>query len=321
MNALARIALLLVIVLIALSAYLRLTHSGIGCTDWPACYGRIGEAVTASPINTDPGAVYARMVEQGNARLSWATPLHRLVASVLGLIVVLLNIAAFRRRQHRLATLVLLGLVLFLATLGIWSGGLHSPAVVMGNLCGGFGTLAVLGWIVFHPDAGAAAAPAESRRAGLTVLAIVLLGAQIALGGLTSANFAAAACPTLPDCNGAWLPGAALGTALDLSRQHAVDAIGVASGGPERVAVHLAHRWGALLALAAVFAAALAGLRVGGAPRALAAALVILASAEVAVGVAAVLTRLPIGLAVAHNFIAGMLLLGLLLQLASVRRR
>ena len=92
MSALARLALLLVVVLVSLSAYLRLAHSGIGCAEWPECYARIGAPAVASATPTD--AVYERLATEGRQPLGWATPLHRLVASVLGIVTILLLVAA-----------------------------------------------------------------------------------------------------------------------------------------------------------------------------------------------------------------------------------
>jgi cytochrome c oxidase assembly protein subunit 15 len=201
----------------------------------------------------------------------------------------------------------------FLATLGLRSGGLHSPGVVMGNLGGGFALLGVLGWMVFREArAAVVVAAVDPRLRAAATLAIAVLAGQILLGGLTSANFAATACTTLPDCQGRWLPDASLATALDLGRDHPVDDAGRVQGGGERVAIHLAHRWGALAALLAVLAAAVLALRAGAAQRNTAVVLLGVVVAEAAVGAGAVLTDLPIALAVAHNALAGLLLLALL---------
>ena len=309
---LAKFALLLVIVLVSLSAYLRLSHSGIGCPNWPSCYAQIGpQAVVAQ--ETDASNAYEQLVEEANKPLAWATPLHRLVASVLGLLVVFMSVSAFRQKRHRLLALALLALTVFLAVLGIKSGSLHSPAVVMGNLAGGFLMLALLGWMVFNAG--------QSGRAGgslrnWTVAAIVLLGSQVVLGGLTSANFAATACMTLPDCNGSWLPGSELLTAFDLTRVHQVNNQGIAIGGAERAAIHMTHRLSALLTMVVLLATAFVALRASQRFRPLAITIIVLAVAEFSIGVTAILTSLPIGLAVAHNWLAALLVLALLGLLA-----
>jgi heme A synthase len=154
---------------------------------------------------------------------------------------------------QRLLGTALLGLTVYLAILGIRSGGLHDPAVVMGNLAGGFCLLGLLGWLVF--SFGSRGHPPR-RVALLATVAGLLLCAQILLGGLTSANFAATSCRTLPDCHGGWWPGPALAVAMDLTRTHEVTASGQAVGGEERIAIHRAHRLGAAAVLLAATLAA-----------------------------------------------------------------
>jgi cytochrome c oxidase assembly protein subunit 15 len=318
MSALAKTSLLLVIVLVSLSAYLRLAHSGIGCADWPACYGQIGEPPSVSQP-ASPEDAYQRMGEAANQPLAWATPLHRLVASVLGLLVIFLVFLSLRQKRQRLISLTLLALTVFLAVLGIRSGSLHSPAVVMGNLAGGFAMLGLLGWMVFSAADPGPGARRNTAVKNLVIVAIATLSLQILLGGLTSANFAATSCQTLPDCHGSWLPGSALMDAMDLSRQHEVTSMGQAIGGEERLAIHKAHRLGALLAFAMVLIAAITALRADQRYRLSGIIILVLLMIEFTVGVTAVLSSLPIGLAVAHNWLAGLLLLALFKLLALSR--
>ena len=311
MNGLAKISLLLVIVLVSLSAYLRLAHSGIGCADWPACYGLIGAPVSTSQAVTSESA-YQRLTEEANKPLAWATPLHRLVASVLGLLVIFLVFLSLRQKRQRLLSLTLLGLTVFLAVLGIRSGSLHSPAVVMGNLAGGFAMLGLLGWMVFSATEPAPEVRQKSALKSMVIAAIAFLCLQIILGGLTSANFAATSCQTLPDCHGSWIPGSELLDAMDLSRQHQVTSLGQAIGGKERLAIHKAHRLGALLAVAMVLIAAVVAIKSDQRYRLTGIIVLVLLLIEFTVGITAILTSLPIGLAVAHNWLAGLLLLALL---------
>ena len=314
MKTLATISLLFVIALVSVSAYLRLDNSGIGCTDWPKCYGLIGVPAADGPTLR---STYERLAVEAQQPMSWATPVHRLVASVLGLLVVGMALLSLRQRRDRLLSFTLLGLTVFLAWLGIYSGGLHSPAVVMGNLGGGFAMLGLLGWMVFRNARPRANAPATVRR--WVAAALILLSLQIALGGLTSANFAASACQTIPDCHGSFLPGGNVWTAFDLTRQHEIGPTGLAVGGPERTDIHKLHRIVAVLAALVVITAGLLALsaRLG----LTAVAVVAILVAEFSVGVAAILTNLPIGIAVAHNWLAAMLLLGLLRLLAECRNR
>lgn len=305
-------SLLLVMVLVSLSAYLRLAHSGIGCTDWPACYGRIGDPPAVSQTISSENA-YQRIVAEASQPLAWATPLHRLVASVLGLLIVLLVVLSLKLERDRMISLALLGLTVFLSLLGIKSGGLHSPAVVMGNLSGGFLMLGLLGWMLFKDSDGNDQAQERTSLPGaLIVTTVLVLALQILLGGLTSANFAATSCQTLPDCHGAWLPGSEIWKAMDLSRHHEVTSMGQAIGGQERIDIHIAHRLGAVLTTLMVLAVGFMAWSVGGRLRKAGAIALILVTAELSIGITAITSDLPIELAVAHNWVAGLLLLVML---------
>ena len=317
MKLLSGTSLFLLIVLMVVSAYLRLHEAGIGCPDWPACYGLIGEAVDESSTSAAESA-YERIVAESDAPLSWAAPLHRLVASLLGLSVLFLTVLSLKAGKYRLVCVALLGLTVFLALIGLRSGSLHNPAIVMGNLLGGFTMLGLLGWLVFRQQPGSPNYTETHIRhiRPLVITALFFLGLQIILGGLTSANFAATSCQTLPDCHGRWFPDATIYTALKLNEMREVSASGVVTGGLERVAVHLAHRWGAVLALLAIVAAAIGGIVATGQTRKVAILALVLLGVELVIGLAAIITDIPIGLAVAHNWVAGLMLLTLLKLLA-----
>lgn len=309
----AIVGLLLVIALVSLSSYLRLEHSGIGCTPWPECYGNIGQHDEGASLDS----AYERLLAEARQPMSWARPAHRLVASALGLLVLGLAIASLASRRYRLLSFSLLGLTVFLAVLGVYSEGLHSPAVVMGNLIGGFTMLGLFGWFLFRLNVRPVSPTATSVR-GWTTLAIVMVSIQILSGGLTSANFAAVACITLPHCQGDWFPGIGLWTAFDLSRSIVIDNAGFAVGGAERAAIHQMHRVLALLTLLTVLLAATKA--IGFSKKMIPAASIVscIVLAELAVGLAAVMSDIPIGIAVAHNWLAGLLLLGLLYQRAKL---
>ncbi len=305
MKKLAATSLLLVIVLVSVSAYLRLDNSGIGCADWPDCYGLIGTPDVAEPT---VGSTYERLAVEAQEPLSWATPVHRLVASILGLTVLAMALLSLRSKQDRLIAFSMLGLTVFLAWLGIYSGGLHSPGVVMGNLAGGFTLLGLLGWMTFRGAKPHANAPRATKT--WTIAALIWLIVQLGLGGLTSANFAASACQTLPDCHGSYLPGDQWSKAFDISRSHEIGPTGLAIGGSERADIQKLHRIGALIALATIFMAGISAFRARmGWPAML---VIVLVVAEFSLGIAAIVTKLPITVAVAHNWLAAMLLLALL---------
>lgn len=320
MKTLTGVALLFVIVLVSLSAYLRLAHSGIGCADWPDCYGRIGAPPAVSQTISSENA-YQRIVAEASQPLAWATPLHRLVASTLGLLIVFMAVLALRQKKDRLMALALLLVTVWLALLGVKSGSLHNPAVVMGNLSGGFLMLGMLAWMLFKDDGKGHAKAVPGKLPGtLLGAAVLMLVIQILLGGLTSANFAATACQSLPDCHGNWLPGADVFKAMDLSEEHQVTSMGQAIGGQERIDIHIAHRLGAVITAVLILVTGLLAWRVGGRMHFAGITIVLLLITEFSIGVMAIASELPIALAVAHNWIAGLLLLAMLRVVALNRR-
>ncbi len=297
MRALAIISLLLVLALMSVSTYTRLESAGIGCADWPACYGLIGDI--------------------GDETRAFGGTIERLVAGGLLLLMLATTVISLRQQRDRLLSLVLLGLAVFLVWQGIYSNELHSPAVVMSNLGGEFALVGLLGWMIFRRARPHANASYRVRR--WVVAALVLLCIQIALGGLTSANFAATACTSLPDCHGSWLPGSDLATAFDLSRQHELGPTGIALGGAERADIHKLHR---LVAAVTLLTALIAGgFALAGRMGMTAVFVIAVAALEFSVGAAAIVSDLPIGIAVAHHLLAAILLLGLLRLHALCRNR
>ena len=317
MKSLITIALLLVIILVSLSAYIRLAHSGIGCPDWPQCYGRVGQ-IEAVDETTDSQQSYQNMVDNANQPLAWATPLHRLVASTLGLIIVLLTIIALRLKRNRIISLSLLGLTVYLALLGIRSGHLYDPAVIMGNLVGGFVMLGLLAWLKFSftsPESrhvnfsSTPSAPILTRWA---IAALIVLSLQILIGGLTSANFAATACQTFPDCQGSWLPDKHLISAFDLSRQHPINEEIIVIDGAQQKAIHTLHRLGAMASLLLLLFVGMAAVRHSKKYVVVGYTVILLICLEFTIGVLAVTNALPISLAVLHNWLAALLVIALL---------
>ncbi len=314
------LALGLVMVLIAISSYIRLSHSGLGCQVWPQCYARIGQPHSASALNQarQPGPP----AQQPH---SWAQPLHRMVASLLGVVITALLALAWitRNRWHGgrrclAGALALFLLTLGLAVLGTYSGGLHNPAIVMGNLYGGMLMLLLLGWMTLAGAVRPVTGLFHARLRRMAWLVLLLIMVQVGLGGLTGANFAATACTTFPDCHGQWFPDETLLQAMDLSRAVEVNNGGYAVGGTQRQAIHLTHRIAAWLLGIAVLMLSLAAWRQN--LKAASLCIVVLLGLEIGVGIAAIYMQLPIILAVSHNWLAGLMLLCTLWLLALSRR-
>jgi cytochrome c oxidase assembly protein subunit 15 len=305
----------LALTVVVLGAWVRLSDAGLGCPDWPGCYGHLVLPADPGTLDSAQARFPERPIESGKA---WREMIHRYVATTLGLMIIGVVVAAFRNRddpdQPRRVPLVLLAVVCFQGLLGMWTVTLLlKPLIVMGHLLGGLTTLAILAWLLIDDlrrDRPRPAAVAAS--AAPAVLALVVLGAQIALGGWTSPNYAALACPDVPTCQGQWWPaeanfaeGFVLWRGLGINYEFGVlDA-------PSRVAIHFVHRLGALTALAVLLGAVLWFRRAGwpAAVRSAAALVGLVVVAQVAIGVGIVWFGLPLPLATAHNGGAALLLL------------
>ncbi len=219
----------------------------------------------------------------------------------------------------RTATLTL-ALIIFQALLGMWTvTWLLKPIVVMGHLLGGLATFALLAWMAWratHSPIRLADAQVL-RRWVIAVLAV--LAVQIALGGWTSANYAALACANdFPKCVGQWWPPHDFREGFVLWRGIGVDYEGGVLDGASRIAIHLAHRMMAVVAFSALIALMLRLLRTPGL-RGWAVLLGGLACAQVALGIGNVMLSLPLDVAVAHNAGAALLLFVLVSLLARLR--
>ncbi len=305
----------LCLVVVVLGAYVRLSDAGLGCPDWPGCYGHL--VLPADDVTRDSAqlAYPERPIEAGKA---WREMIHRYAASSLGLVIVLASLFAWlnRRdpRQPVILPVVLLGVVIFQGLLGMWTVTLLlKPLIVMGHLLGGLTTLGLLVWLLLEARrSGTALQPARRYIPWLAVSGLVILIVQISLGGWTSSNYAALACPDVPTCQGQWWPedsnfaeGFVLWRGLGINYEFGVlDA-------PSRVAIHFAHRLGALATFTVLL---LIGLYYRARSQAAAlrwAATLVLGAVtlQVLIGAGVVWFGLPLTLATAHNALAALLLL------------
>ncbi|HEX7025815.1 MAG TPA: COX15/CtaA family protein [Gammaproteobacteria bacterium] len=310
---------LLALVVVVLGAYVRLSHAGLGCPDWPGCYGHIDVPQTDDEVQRANTAYPERPLETAKA---WKEMTHRYFAATLGLLILTIAVIAWIRRSRGAAAglpTVLLVLVIFQAALGMWTVTLLlKPLVVTAHLLGGMATLALLWWLMLcysnwqPPPLGIAEALPGLRR--LALLCLAALAVQIALGGWTSTNYAALACYGFPQCNQQWWPSMDFSEAFVLWRGLGIDYEGGVLDHPARVAIHMTHRIGALLVLALLTMLVIRLWRQAAAPvfKGLSLLLSLVLLVQIGLGVANVTKGLPLPIATAHNAGAAILLLTLL---------
>ncbi|MBP8198566.1 MAG: COX15/CtaA family protein [Chromatiaceae bacterium] len=301
-----------------LGAYVRLSHAGLGCPDWPGCYGRLAAPSHPEALAEANAAFPERPVHIAKA---WKEMAHRYLASGLGLVILLLAGFAWAGRRSGLPVglpTLLVGLVVFQGLLGMWTVTLLvNPSIVTLHLAGGMATLALLWWLTLRQGRlfTAVVPPELAKLRPWAWLGLGLVCLQILLGGWTSTHYAALACPDFPTCHGGeWWPGADFAAGFSLLRPVGVDYEGGVLDGPARTAIHLTHRAGALIVFLYLGILALLVLRRAAYPvqRRLAQALLLVLLLQVGLGIANIVTKLPLDLAVAHNGGAALLLLTLL---------
>lgn len=304
---------LLALVVILLGAYTRLADAGLGCPDWPGCYGHLTVPESAEHV-TDKSYLEQRPLEQDKG---WKEMVHRYFAGTLGLLILVIALWSYLRRRSDpdqpvgLPTFLLL-LVIFQAALGMWTVTLLlKPAVVVAHLLGGFATFGLLVLLALRTSPRRPPIVRNDwQLAGM--IGLVILIVQIALGGWTSTNYAALACVDFPTCQGSWMPEMDFEEAFVLWRGLGVNyEFGVLEH-PARTAIHVTHRIGAVVVLLYLGWLAVGVWRAKPALSRAATMVGVLLLLQISLGIGNVLLHLPLSVATAHNGVAALLLASLI---------
>jgi cytochrome c oxidase assembly protein subunit 15 len=320
------VSILLALVVVTLGAYTRLTHAGLGCPDWPTCYGLIDVPETAEQIAVAEQAYPQRAVEIGKA---WNEMIHRYFAGALGLLILAIALLSVKNRAQgtplRLPLLILV-IVIFQAALGMWTVTMKlMPIVVMAHLLGGFTTLCLLFLLYLRLK------PHRINRTDFSIkkygrfglLGIALLTGQIALGGWTSSNYAALSCVELPICQSGWQEQMNFENSFDLIPPERESYEFGHLSHDERVTIHVVHRFGAIaitiyltwLLLMIYFKAQTSTFKTS------AVVVGVVLIIQLSLGVSNIWFSLPLSVAVGHNLVAACLMLSLIALTYRLRRK
>lgn len=319
----AGFTILLALCVIVFGAYVRLTDAGLGCPDWPGCYGFVTVPQTAEDYLSVEENFPGEIVDEGKA---WREMIHRYIASLLGFLILLMflkDFFSFRKGEGSLKDLklsgALLALVIFQGMLGMWTVTLKvHPLVVTAHLIGGLTTLSLLFFYYrsIETDSEKFISAPNVLFVGLSILIL-----QIILGGWTSTNYAALGCPDLPLCYGeVWPSNMDFEEGFLKWQEVGVNYEGGQLSPSGRTAIHFVHRLGAIVALIAL---GLIGLRylkhTSDRVRGASILMLIALSAQLAIGILMVWFGIPLFLATAHNAFAALLLLSFINLLYTVK--
>ncbi|MCX7552804.1 COX15/CtaA family protein [Marinicella sp. S1101] len=310
----------LTLCVIILGGYVRLSDAGLGCPDWPGCYGHLAWPNEAHEIEKANATFTERAVEVGKA---WREMVHRYLATILGMVAIALVVWAYRRRHLESYTLpsIILLVVIFQGMLGMWTvtWKLH-PSIVMSHLIGGLTVLSLLVWLACSRTPSMT----PYRYAGhvkqwMVVVGTGLLMLQIALGGWTSANYAALACVGFPQCNGVWWPEMDFVQALDIFKKYGPDYEFGVKDGPARMAIQMMHRIGAVV-VTLYFAWLIFKLTRNRELMPLGLSLLLLLVIQITLGIINVTYSLPLLVATLHNGVAALLMANMVMLLYKTRK-
>ena len=289
-------------IVIALGAWTRLVDAGLGCPDWPGCYGFVvfptDEAEIALAESRFPSFPYD---------INKAIPevVHRYFAATLGFVAILLTYISFKYKEGKSLHWWSLGLLIFICCQGLFGYLTVSlkllPIIVTGHLFGGFFTLSLFYFLILDQMK-------VPQLKTISLLAMIILLFQIFLGAWTSTNYASLACVDFPTCQGTYFPEMDFKQGFNFSQEVGPNYLYGLLDNSARVAIHYSHRISAIL-VTIVFLILISKLWFSAAAP-LASTLGILLLTQISLGIINVIYVLPLYVAIAHNLIAATLLLG-----------
>ena len=311
----AYLALILALCVIVLGSYVRLSDAGLGCPDWPGCYG---QPIVSASEEYKQHAAQAFPDSPLDTAKAWKEMTHRYVAGALGLFVLLLALISWREKHCRATAVttsfVLLLMVAFQAVLGMWTVSMKvMPIIVTSHLLMGLMTFWLLFWMYLRVKPGIVKRQSSSGPGLFAAFAMLVLFVQIFLGGWTSTNLAALACTDFPQCNGQWWPNVDYIAVLNNLSALLTDGSTELSFATKFVA-HWLHRVGALITLLVFVLLSLRAIS-GSNPKPVRSGgimLLLLLILQISFGIINVKLGLPLWSAVAHNGFAALLMLPLI---------
>lgn len=313
-------AIFLAFVVVILGAWTRLADAGLGCPDWPGCYGHL-----TVPDHHPDGTIIEGFDRPLEAFKGWMEMIHRYAAGILGLVIFTITYLVMRGKpsfHQRLGLPIFLSFFVILqAAFGMWTVTLKvHPAIVTTHLLGGFATASMIFWLRIKQSRPQLHPTYVSRKVRfLTLVVLLALIFQIIMGGWTSTNYAALSCGAdFPTCQGQWWPAMDFGNAFFLGPLGHDYEFGVLEN-PARTAIQVIHRIGAVvvLTLSLILLASIARYRH---MKGNVVAIALILFTQIVLGIVNVMWSLPLPIAVAHNAVALMLLLSILALIHKMTR-
>jgi heme a synthase len=309
--------LLVTLALVMLGAYVRLSNAGLGCPDWPGCYGKLSPTQAAEQIQAAENAAPEGPVSLPKA---WREMVHRYVASLVGVMILAIVLQALSKRRNPSwdpddptrkigLPIALVAVVVLQGLFGKWTVTLLlKPVIVTAHLLGGMTLVALLAWLSARHLQLTGGQPSSLRGIRpIAAIGLVLLVLQIALGGWVSTNYAALACVDFPTCHGMWKPATDFVHGFHFLRELGMTAEGEPLSNEALNAIHWAHRVGALVVFFTLAYVAYRAMRLP-AMRGMGVVVLSLLVVQISLGIANILGSLPLPVAVAHNGVAALLL-------------